>query len=112
MSENHDMARCTVERLKRGLGLRLHLSDFTYVATWGSCTSPSSSTPMHGASLAGGYHGPRTRASCSTRWNRPSMTGGTCIAEASFITVTEAARAESSGRRRGGHRASVGSVRR
>ena len=46
---------------------------------------------MHGASSAGGYHGPRTRASCSTRWNRPSTTAGPCIAEASFITATEAA---------------------
>src|SRR5262245_37574563 len=56
-----------------------------------SCTSPSSSTLMHGASSAGGYPGPRTRASCSTRWNKPSMTAGPCIAEASFITATEAA---------------------
>ena len=26
------------------------------------------------------YHGPRTRASCSTRWNKPSMTASPCIA--------------------------------
>src|SRR5262245_62002338 len=125
--ENHDVARCTVERLMRDMGLQgairgkpvrttvsdkaapcpldhvnrqfrapgpnvLWVSDFTYVATWaGFCTSPSSSTLMHGASSAGGYPGPRTRASCSTRWNKPSMTAGPCIAEASFITATEAA---------------------
>ena len=56
-----------------------------------SCTSLSLSTPMHGASSAGGYHGLRTRASCSTRWNKPSMTASPCIAGASCITATEAA---------------------
>jgi len=44
-------------------------------------------------------HGQHMRASCSMRWSRPSMIGGPPIAAGSYITATEAAKAESSGRR-------------
>jgi transposase InsO family protein len=124
--EGHDVARCTVARLMRAVGLQgvirgkpvrttisdkatpcpldhvnrqfqaahpnaLWLSDFTYVATWaGSSTSPSSSMHTLGASSAGARHERRTRASCSTPWNRLCMTGGPSIAVGSCITAIEA----------------------
>ena len=56
-----------------------------------SSMSPSSSTPMLGASSAGGSHEPRMPASCSMRWSRPSMSGGRCIAAGSCTTATGAA---------------------
>lgn len=43
-------------------------------------TSPSSSTPMRAGSSAGACRGPRIRASCWMRWNRPCTSGVRCIA--------------------------------
>jgi hypothetical protein len=39
-------------------------------------------------------HGQHMRAACSMRWSRPSMIGGRSIAAGSYITATEAAKAE------------------
>jgi hypothetical protein len=64
-----------------------------------SSTSPSSSTPTPVASWAGVSHGQHMRASCSMRWSRPSMIGGPPIAAGSYITATEAAKADSTGHR-------------
>ena len=61
--------------------------------------SPSSSTSMRDASSAGGSHGPRMRALFSMRSSRLSMTGGRRIVAGSCITATEAAKADSTGRR-------------
>jgi transposase InsO family protein len=53
-----------------------------------SPTSPSSSTPMRDGSSAGACRGPRIRASCWMRGNRPCTSGARCIAAASCITAT------------------------
>jgi transposase InsO family protein len=125
--ESFDVARCTVERLMRGMGLqgairgkpvRTTISDkaapcpLDHVnrqfhaprpnALWSRILpmsrpgpvlsmSPSSSTSMRDASLAGGPHEPRMRASFSMRSSRLSMTGGRRIVAGSCITATEAA---------------------
>src|SRR4030088_2861848 len=61
--------------------------------------SPSSSTSMRDASSAGGPHEPRMRALFSMRSSRLSMTGSRRIVAGSCITATEAAKADSTGRR-------------
>ena len=66
----------------------LWLSDFTYVATWAGFVYVAF---VIDAYAGGAYHEQRTRASCSTRWNRLCMTGGLCIAAGLCITATEAA---------------------
>ena len=64
-----------------------------------ACKMMGYSRDTRGESSAGAHHERRMRASYSTHWNRLFMTGGPVIAVGSCITATEAAKADSSGRR-------------
>jgi hypothetical protein len=111
--EGFAVARSTVERLMRGMGLqgvirgkpvRTTISDKAapcpldhvnrqFHARPGPVLSmsPSSSTSMRDASSAGGPHEPRMRALFSMRSCRLSMTGDRRIVAGSCITATEGA---------------------
>ena len=129
------MARCTVERLMRDMGLQgvvrgksvrttvndktapcpldhvnrqfraprpnvLWVSDFTYVATWAGFVYVAFVIDAYARRIVGWRASRTAHASfVLDALSRPCMTDGPFIAEALSTTATEAARADSRGRR-------------
>ena len=98
-------APCPLDRVNRQFHAsapdRLWLADFTYRRPGpASSMSPLSSTPTPGGSSAGGPAGRRTPTRSWTPSNRRSMTEGLpAPAASSIIVITQAPKADSSGRR-------------